>query len=194
MTLPDLGGLIGVLLMLSAYALGQFGRLRIDTLPALLMNSRFDVIESNDAHEEMFWDWHTLPCIHKNLLWCTVTEPGARQMFLNYDEEIPYMVARLRAAYAQHVGDPEWEEDIRRLSALSPEFAGLWARHEVSGPCLRTRRLAHPAAGQLAFTLTDFDVSAVPDLRIAVYTPQDDDTRRRLPRTRRPGAGRSRPG
>jgi hypothetical protein len=38
MTLPDLGGLAGVLLMLVAYALGQFGRLRIDSVPALLMN------------------------------------------------------------------------------------------------------------------------------------------------------------
>jgi hypothetical protein len=38
MTLPDLGGLVGVTLMLVAYALGQLGRLRIDTAPALLMN------------------------------------------------------------------------------------------------------------------------------------------------------------
>ena len=38
MTLPDLGGLIGVLLILVAYALGQLGRLRIDSAPALLMN------------------------------------------------------------------------------------------------------------------------------------------------------------
>jgi hypothetical protein len=38
MTLPDLGGLIGVTLMLAAYALGQLGRLRIDTATALLMN------------------------------------------------------------------------------------------------------------------------------------------------------------
>jgi hypothetical protein len=38
MTLPDLGGLAGVLMMLIAYALGQLGRLRMDTVPALLMN------------------------------------------------------------------------------------------------------------------------------------------------------------
>ena len=38
MTLPDLGGLVGVLLMLIAYGLGQLGRLRIDSVPALLMN------------------------------------------------------------------------------------------------------------------------------------------------------------
>ena len=38
MSLPDIGGLIGVAMMLIAYALGQLGRLRIDALPALLMN------------------------------------------------------------------------------------------------------------------------------------------------------------
>jgi hypothetical protein len=38
MTLPDIGGLVGVMLMLAAYALGQVGRLRMDTVPALLMN------------------------------------------------------------------------------------------------------------------------------------------------------------
>jgi hypothetical protein len=157
----------------------------LDPFPAVLINSRYDVIETNDAHEEMFWDWHSLPCVHKNLLWCTVTEPRAREMFLNYDEEIPHMVARLRAAYAQHIGDPEWEEDVRRLAGLSPEFAELWARHEVAAPAARTLRFRHRDAGLMTFTRTELDVSALADLRIAVYCPADDDTRGRLPRTRR---------
>jgi transcriptional regulator with XRE-family HTH domain len=157
----------------------------LDPLPAVLINSRFDLIQTNDAHEEMFWNWHSLPCVHKNLLWCAVTEPRAREMLLNYGEEIPHMVARLRAAYAQHVGDPEWEEDIRRLGSLSPEFAELWARHEVAGPAARTLRFRHPEAGPMTFTRTELDVSALADLRIAVYSPLDDDTRGRLPRTRR---------
>ncbi len=158
----------------------------LDPLPAVLINSRFDVIESNGAHEDMFWNWHSLPCVHKNLLWCAVTEPRARELWLNYDEEVPHMVARLRAAYAQHIGDPEWEEDIRRLASLSPEFAELWARHEVAGPAARTLRFRHPEAGPMTFTRTELDVSGVADLRIAAYSPLDDKTRQRLPRTRRP--------
>jgi hypothetical protein len=134
----------------------------------------------------MFWNWHSLPCVHKNLLWCAVTEPRARELWLNYDDEIPHMVARLRSGYAQHIGDPEWEEDIRRLTSLSPEFAGLWARHEVAGPSARTLKFRHPEAGPMTFTRTEFDVSGVPDLRISAYSPADDDTRQRLPRTRRP--------
>jgi hypothetical protein len=38
MTLIDLGGVIGVLLMLLAYGLGQLGRLDMRRLPALMMN------------------------------------------------------------------------------------------------------------------------------------------------------------
>jgi len=159
----------------------------LDPLPAVLINSRFDIIESNAAHEEMFWDWHSLPCVHKNLLWCAGTEPRAREMFLNYDEEIPHMVARLRHGRLQtgHIGEPEWEEDIRRLASLSPEFAGLWARHEVAAPAARTLRFRHSQAGPMTFTRTELDVSVMADLRIAVYSPMDDDTRGRLPQTRR---------
>jgi transcriptional regulator with XRE-family HTH domain len=157
----------------------------LDPLPAVLINGRYDIIESNDASEEMFWNWHTLPCVHKNLLWCAVTEPRAREMLLNYDEEIPYLVARMRAAYAHHIGDPQWDEDIRRLAMLSEEFAELWARHEVAGLEPRTLRFRHPEAGLLALTRTELDVTAVPGLRIAAYSPADDQTRARLPRTRR---------
>ncbi len=157
----------------------------LDPLPAVLINSGFDIIESNDAHEDLFWDWHSLPCVHKNLLWCCVTEPTARDQFLDYDREVAYLVARLRAAYGRHVGEPEWEEDIHRLAELSSEFVSLWARQEVAGPQERMRRFRHPAAGVLTFTSTELEISAVPELRIVVNTPRDEDTWARLPLTRR---------
>ncbi len=157
----------------------------LDPLPAMLINSGFDVIEENAAHEDLFWDWHSMPCVHKNLLWCCVTEPSAREKFLDYDREVPHLVARLRAAYGKHVGDPEWEEDIRRLADLSPEFAALWARQEVAGPAERTRRFVHPDAGVLTFTSTELEISSVPELRMVVDTPRDAGTWARLPLTRR---------
>jgi len=165
----------------------------LDPLPAVLLNTRYDVIEYNDAHEHLFWYWHSLPCLHRNLLWCCVTEPKARECLLNYDEEVRHIVARFRSAYGKHVGDREWEEDIRRLSELSPEFTELWALHEVAEPLTRRRILRHPAAGRLTFTVTELDVSAIPDLRIQVQTPDDQRTWARLPDTRLPDrqAGRA---
>ena len=158
----------------------------LDPAPAILINSRYDVIKSNSASEDFFWDWHSLPCVHRNTLWCCLTEPHAREQFVNYDEEVSYMVARMRAAYALHVGDPEWEEDIRRLASLSQEFAGLWDRHEVAGPKQRSRQFRHRRAGLMSFATTEFGLPTCPEVRMVVYTPADEQTRARLPLTRRP--------
>jgi transcriptional regulator with XRE-family HTH domain len=157
----------------------------LEPLPASLVNSRFDIVMSNSASEELFWEWHTMPCIHKNTLWCCVTEPSARGKFAEYDAHIRYMVARLRAAYGRHVGDPDWEEDIRRLASMSREFADLWARHEVAEAEPRNLTYLHPRAGTLSLAISELHVPDMPDARIMVYTPRDAETRARMPLTRR---------
>ncbi|MDN3351680.1 helix-turn-helix transcriptional regulator [Actinomadura sp. DC4] len=158
----------------------------LDPLPASLTNMRFDVIDSNAAHRGLFVGWHGLPCVHRNLLWCCVTEPQARERFLNYDEEVAHLVARLRSSYGRYVGDPSWEEDIRRLLDISPEFTDLWARHEVAEPSVRTHHFRHPAAGDLIFERTELTIASATEFRITVYTPQNDETRDRLPLSRLP--------
>jgi transcriptional regulator with XRE-family HTH domain len=157
----------------------------LDPLPASVINSRYDVLLSNSASEELFWEWHTMPCIHKNTLWCVVTEPSARAQLPEYESQVRYMVARLRSAYGRHVGDPDWEEDIRRLAGLSREFTELWARHEVADPEPRALTYLHPVAGPLRLVSSELNVPEMPEARISVYTPADDDTRARMPLTRR---------
>jgi len=76
----------------------------LDPLPAVVTDARFDILAENDAYRDLFSDWHSLPCIHRNTLWCTLTEPTARDMkvvgeYLSYD---PYGLAYRRddAAFA----------------------------------------------------------------------------------------------
>jgi transcriptional regulator with XRE-family HTH domain len=104
----------------------------LDPMPASLINNRFDLLLSNSASEELFWEWHTMPCIHWNTLWCCITEPSARGKFAEYDSHVRYMVARLRAAYGLHVGGP-----------------GLGRGHPPAGqPQPRVRRAVGPARGR----------------------------------------------
>jgi hypothetical protein len=60
-------------------------------------------------------------------------------------------VADLRAGYARYPGDPGIESLVTELLALSPQFAEMWAAHEVEvrGPMLK--RVSHPKAGPLEF-------------------------------------------
>jgi hypothetical protein len=91
----------------------------------------------------------------------------------------------MRSGYSRHIGDPDWEEDIRRLASLSREFADLWARHEVADPEPRTLTYLHPLTGALHLAVSELQVLDMPEARIVVYTPRDDQTRDRMPLTRR---------
>jgi transcriptional regulator with XRE-family HTH domain len=158
----------------------------LDPLPASLINERFDVIARNAAQVDLFWFWHgAMPCAHTNTLWCAFADPRGRETFLNFDEEMPHIVARLRAEYAKHVGESEWEDDIRLLCERSPDFAELWARHEVAAPAARVRKFQHPDAGLLSFVNTELLVPSEGGLRVSVYTPMDEETRERVKLTRR---------
>ena len=158
----------------------------LEPLPAMLVNARYDVLGANQAHEDLFWDWHReLPCDHTNVLWCCFMHPQARRYFLNFDREAALMVATLRNSFGQHLKEPAWIEFIDKLCARSPEFAELWARQEVAAPGSRTKHFLHPRAGLLRLRSTSLAVADMPETRIVVYTPVDQESRERLPLTRR---------
>jgi transcriptional regulator with XRE-family HTH domain len=161
----------------------------LDPLPAMLLNARYDKLASNQAQQDLFYQWHAVPCLHRNILWCCFTEPDVRRRLVNFDEEAPLMVATLRASFGQHLNEPAWTRFIQRLSAASPEFAKLWTRHEVASPGSRTKHFLHPEAGLLRLWSTSLAVADMPEARIVVYTPMGDETRQRLPLTRRRPAG-----
>jgi hypothetical protein len=148
--------------------------------PASVMNGRMDIYESNAAHRALCRDWHEMPCIHHNLLWCVITEPSAPAKLLNYDSEVRHLVARLRAGYGLHVGDPDWEEDIARLSRASAEFCELWERHEVAEPQPRTKIFLDREFGELTFAWTELAAPGHGDLRLSVYTPKNEATTRAM--------------
>jgi len=49
----------------------------------------------------------------------------------------------------------------------------------------RTLSYLHPRAGSLRLAVSELDIPALPEARIVVYSPLDEDTRSRMPLTRR---------
>ncbi|MFC8085545.1 helix-turn-helix transcriptional regulator [Streptomyces sp. NPDC057340] len=78
------------------------------------------------------------------------TEPEARLLYPEADHEAQSraFVADLRAAAARRdAKDPETGSMIRTLLGVSPEFAALWAEHEVAFRRDDRKRLLHPVIG-----------------------------------------------
>jgi hypothetical protein len=118
-------------------------------LPAAVCSSRYDVLRWNSAYAALFPGAVTDGSGRRNTMWCAFTTPDCCNPFLNRDEELPRMVAVLRAAYGRHVGEPEWESFVRDLSLASPKFAEMWSRQEVASPATRLKITATPAVPAL---------------------------------------------
>ncbi len=142
-----------------------------------VINERYDVLAWNRPYELVFSNLAAKRLRYCNSMWATFTGPGCCHPFVNRAEEMPHMVATLRAAYGRHVGEPAWEAFIRDLIENSPDFARMWRDHEVQGHSTRLKIFRHPAVGELRFKATNLGVLATPGARMVVYVPGDQQTK-----------------
>ena len=143
-------------------------------LPACVYSSRFDLLAWNGTYGALFPSLVGAPVERRNALWHILATPGCCCRFVNRGTEIPRMVATFRGAFARHVGDPAWTGFVERLAAASPEFAELWAGHDVALPDTSRKVFEHHIVGEIRLTVTSLQVTGSPEARVLVYTPADD--------------------
>lgn len=165
----------------------------LDPLPAVLYNTRYDVLATNALYERLLMQdgpgLDTGPFGIRNVLWALFSLPGPACPVVDRKRELPLMVAQLRGAYGRHVGEPEWEEFVRRLAEASPEFARLWRSGDVVPPGTRVKVFRHPLVGQVRLTSVSLSVNGMPECRIVTYTPTDEESREGIEILRRTKTG-----
>lgn len=80
------------------------------------------------------------------------TEPADRALHApeEHDRLSRSYVAALRIAVARHPDDPRGQTLVDRLLQASPEFALLWADHDVSWqPGIEPKTFIHPQVGRV---------------------------------------------
>jgi hypothetical protein len=145
----------------------------------VVYNSRYDILAANCVYRALFFTKPTPADRTPNALWRLFTASEEDCPLAFRETELPVMVATLRAAYGLHAGEPVWEEFIRGLSAASPLFARLWESGDVAEPGRRVKVFRHAEVGELRMTSLSLSVNGMPECRIVVYTPDDEETERR---------------
>ncbi len=156
----------------------------VDPHPAVVYNARFDILATNRAYRDVFFTPQTANSGMGNALWTlfTVPEPACPLVFR--ESELPVMVATLRSSYGLHAGEPAWEDFICRLSEASPHFARLWRNGDVVPPGPRVKTFRHAAVGEMRMTSISLSIHGLPECRIVVYQPVDEETGLRVARLR----------
>ncbi|WP_407565417.1 helix-turn-helix transcriptional regulator [Streptomyces sp. 184] len=135
--------------------------------PAYILDRHWGLAAVNSVAREVFG----LGERDYNCLVAFFTSARYRAAFSRWEEAAPDVVARFRAEAARHPDDPEFDRLAADLSAVSGEFAALWARHEVTESVHGTKTLTHPRCGELVFEYRRLPLPDHPGHELVLHNP-----------------------
>jgi transcriptional regulator with XRE-family HTH domain len=138
--------------------------------PAYVTDARSDVLGWNASAAALFTDFAAMPADRRNLVWWAFTDPAAREVLCNWDDEAQALLARFRTAAGRHADDPRFTGLVRDLLAVSPQAREWWARHDVRSSSSGTKTLCHPVVGTLTLDHTVLQSADAADVKVVVYT------------------------
>ncbi|MBP2472533.1 transcriptional regulator with XRE-family HTH domain [Crossiella equi] len=134
--------------------------------PAYLLDRHWNFLGMNTAAEHIFGLGGA-----RNCLVTFFTSAHCHDLWPGWEVAAADMVANFRAQSARYPEDTAFAELTETLRAASPEFAALWARHEVREDSQGEKLVRHPSAGELRFDFTVLLLPDTPGHRLILHLP-----------------------
>ncbi|WP_426513242.1 helix-turn-helix transcriptional regulator [Dactylosporangium sp. McL0621] len=133
--------------------------------PAYVTGICYDVLVANDAAAELFRG--IAP--GGNVVRWMLTEPAAREVLVDWEQEARNLLARLRAIAGRHPGHPRVTRLVADLTEASPEVRAWWPRYDIQFSHAGRKRLRHPRLGTITVSHAAFHVAERPGQTLVVY-------------------------
>lgn len=146
---------------------------RLTDCPAFVISDLGETLVQNTLSRLVSGDRAARTSLDRNFTWAWFTDPSVRAMHPVEDQDglSRTHVADLRATAARRRGDSDVVDLVDRLLAASPEFASIWAEHEVAVRRADSKRILHPEVGLLDL-LCETLVSGLGDQILVVLFPR----------------------
>ncbi len=148
--------------------------------PALLRTACWDVIGWNRASSVILTDYATLRPEERNVLRRLFLQPTVQARQHDWDALSRFLVGSFRADIVRAGAEAAAAPLVEELCRKSPVFARLWQDRTVLAQGEGTKRLRHPAIGEIALDYCSFAVDGRPDLSMLVYNPASADDASRI--------------
>ena len=140
--------------------------------PAYVTGRRWDVLAANRPARALFADWPARPADQRNMLTWVFTDPAARAVLVDWEQEARALLGRFRTAAARYVEDPAFTDLIDTLQAASAEFRTWWPLHDVVGRGSGNKVMTHPRIGRVTLTHTVLNAAENAEQKLVVYYPE----------------------
>lgn len=133
--------------------------------PAMIIDQQLNVLAHNAAAGALYSEFERID----NVARMTFLDPAGPQFYVHWDRAAESCVANLRLAVGH--ADPTGAARglVIELSARSPHFRRLWARHDVRGKTHDRKAMRQRDVGELQLDYHAFDVKGSPGHQLIVY-------------------------
>jgi transcriptional regulator with XRE-family HTH domain len=121
--------------------------------PAYVVDAKYDVLAWNKLATHFIGDLSGFPEADRNMIRWVFRLPATALPWTD-SETVRFTrstIADLRASFARYPADPGIQGLVTELLGVSPQFAQMWAEHEVESRHPIIKRVTHPLAGPLEF-------------------------------------------
>jgi transcriptional regulator with XRE-family HTH domain len=124
---------------------------RLQDTPAQVISELGEILLQTPTARALFGDETGVTGMSRSIVYRWFTEPGARNVYPTEDHPAHSrnFTADLRTAYAKYGPSSRAGAIVDALKDQSPEFAELWAAHEVNSVHSYEKRLQNPEVGVL---------------------------------------------
>jgi transcriptional regulator with XRE-family HTH domain len=152
-----------------------------DAVPAVVHGSGMDILAWNRIAGRLSFDFDALPAAELNAARLIFLHPEAKVLYPAWEEMAEETVASLRAEVGRSPDQVQVQRVICDLREMSEEFRRLWEAQGVQDQDHGTKRILHPAVGELVMTYEVFWLPTDPGQRLCTYTaPKGSVTEKRL--------------
>lgn len=142
----------------------------IGDAPAWVRNGRHDILAANLLARALYSPVFDDPRRPVNTTRFAYLNPAAREFWRDYDQITHDAASMLRMEAGRNPHDPELIRLVGELSTQSELFRERWASRDVKFHRSGTKRLHHPAVGDLELNFESMDLPSEPGLVLNVYT------------------------
>ncbi|MEQ4523647.1 MULTISPECIES: helix-turn-helix transcriptional regulator [Actinomycetes] len=144
---------------------------------AFVLGPRMEVLTGNDLTWALIHDFPAEPDDRQNLLRWLLTDPTAKDLYLDWAVVVSEMVGVLHLESSAHPKDAAIAALVGDLATTSAEFRTWWADPRPQGRTSGTKRFAHPVAGPLTIDWEAFTLPDEPTQTLFIYTAADPTSR-----------------
>jgi hypothetical protein len=152
---------------------------RMTEVPAFIQNGRLDMLAANTLAQALYCDLYDGAAIddrtgipnHGRFLFL---DPRSADTYPNWNKVAGDAVTQLRSEAGRRPDDRELNVLIGELSSRSPQFAALWATHNVRWHTTGSKQFRHRVAGDLELDYEAMELAADPGHTLITFTAPAD--------------------